>query len=498
MVGWRKQWRGAIINHIVFSLTVLVEEKNTHCLLCGQYLELPKDLPCKHTFCRACLQKHCLKHALEDRFPCPECQGMIKIDDPNLPIIEWADTIPTNEEIEKRLQAARQIEKEKKRKYCAICRVKWKKETATKYCKACQEYFCDECGNQHWLLRKSKQHRVWYIEDLEEVEKDPLLRSSLDLIFNAKLTHKSNLSKATSENDADQENCMITGATFLPDGELIFVDKTNQKLKYFDKHHRFVSSIAIQCFDVLAFNKSFIVASCPLQNQLITLSISDSHFDRKSVVDLEDRCYGLCHMNEGNNDTTFAVTLFSKPVKLLLYTGTKQTNSINIDSGSIIMCCPSYIAYIKQEKMFVLLDDTHACVKCVNQDGVIVWEKRIKNCRGLAVIDDNQILLGRSDRKTIDLVDKGGKILKSVVSDTDGVSNINCLSKDYWQLSRNTTRLLVGDNTNLVRVFLLEDPLKDDDIKIYMRRMPNTVSPSLSINSSEPDPNIRPKVCTIL
>ncbi|KAL4230072.1 hypothetical protein ACF0H5_010457 [Mactra antiquata] len=476
-------------------LKVLVEEKNNHCYLCGRYLELPKDLPCNHTFCRACLQQFCLSNALEDRFPCPECNITIKIPDPNIPIIEWADTIPTNHETEKRLQAARQIESERKRKYCTLCRVKWKKIHASKYCKACQEYFCDECGNQHWLLRKSKQHRVWLLEDLEELEKDPLLRSYLDLIFNTKLIQKKKLIKDGEEENNDSENCLISGATFLPGGELVLADKNNQKLKYFDKHHRFVSSISIQCHDVLACNRNFIIVSSPLLNKLSIFGIHANNIDFLTDLELDASCYGLCHTDNGHGNK-FAVTLSSRPVRVVLFSGTKQTKSIELSAGEITMLCPSYIAYIKTEMTYVLLDDTHACVKCFNNDGSIVWEKKISNCKGLDVFD-NHILIGRSDRKTVDMVNVNGKILKSVVTDEDDVSNVNCICTDHFQHTGNTIRLFVGDNTNLARVFLLEDPLKDNDLRVFINRQ-NTASSDFDVSDLGKRTNTQTRACTIL
>ncbi|XP_053398880.1 uncharacterized protein LOC128556923 [Mercenaria mercenaria] len=476
--------------------SVHTEEATLFCFLCEQYLDTPKELPCKHTFCRSCLQQFCLSNATDTGFPCPRCRAQVKVKDPTQPLIEWADTIPTNYQLDKRLEKIRVLEMEKKKEKCAFCLSKWKATTATKYCKSCQEYFCTECGNHHWLLRRSKEHRVWLIEDLVTLKTDSFLRSGLTTVFNASVRGKhitEGGNKKKYDNTVDTINIEITGATFLPNGSIVLADKANEKLELFDDHFRFVVAYKCPCHDVLAFNNYFIVVTCPLENCLKMLSIYDREIEHDKTIDLGAECYGLCYIDDECNTNNFAVTVSTRPVQILQYSGLRRTDKIEIAQGSISMLSPVYITFSKLKQLFFVSDKIHQCLKCITTEGEIVWEKRITDCRGLTIFEEN-VLLARNDRKTVDLINSSGQIIKSVIPFEDGLSQVNTLCSDHWNMVGNTKRLLACDNTELVRVYLTEDPLMDEDIRIYMKRQTSKLADDSDTDESE----VKSSVCILL
>ncbi|KAH3827598.1 hypothetical protein DPMN_129537 [Dreissena polymorpha] len=138
-------------------------------------------------FCRSCLQSHCLRSATYTSFPCPLCSKPTVVKDQNTTLLGWVDSLPTNKTKEQQLEMLQAMNQLKKSQglTCSFCTSKWNTVTETKYCKSCKEYYCDECGNQHWLLRKTKEHRVYLTDDLFELKTDSLLRSSLNMFFNA-------------------------------------------------------------------------------------------------------------------------------------------------------------------------------------------------------------------------------------------------------------------------------------------------------------------------
>ncbi|XP_060573875.1 uncharacterized protein LOC132731676 [Ruditapes philippinarum] len=289
------------------------DEPSLSCFLCAQYLNTPKNLTCNHTFCRSCLQQFCLSNATDTGFPCPRCRSMVKVKDPTLPLLEWADTIPTDHQLDKRLEKIRILEQGDKKEKCAFCLSKWKGVVATKYCKACQEYFCTECGNQHWLLRRSKEHRVWLIEDLITLKTDALLRAGLETVFNSKIWDKhitSERERKKQSSAVDVVHAEITGSTFLPNGFLVLADKSNEKVKLFDDHFRFVTAFKARCHDVLAFNNYFIVVTCPLDLCLMMLSIYDREIELDKTILFEAECYGLCYIDDESNTNRFAVSVY--------------------------------------------------------------------------------------------------------------------------------------------------------------------------------------------
>lgn len=472
------------------------DEPSLSCFLCDQYLNTPKNLTCNHTFCRSCLQQFCLNNARDTGFPCPRCRAMVKVKDPNLPLLEWVDTIPTNHHLDKRLEKIRLLEQDKKKEKCAFCLSKWKGIVATKYCKACQEYFCTECGNQHWLLRRSKEHRMWLIEDLVALKTDALLRSGLETVFNSKIGDKHTTSRKDKRKlnyTLDEVNTEISGATFLPNGFIVLADKSNERVKLFDDHFLFVTAYTCHCHDVLAFNNFFIVVTCPLDKCLQVLSIYDNEIELDKTIPTDSECYGLCYTDDEKNTNNFAVSVSTRPVQILQFTGLRQTQKIEISPGAISMLCPTFLTFSKSKQLFFLSDKTHQCLKCITMEGSIVWEKRVSDCKGITLFEDN-ILLARSERRSVDLTNFSGQIIKSVISPEEGLSKVNTLCSDHWHMLGNTKRVLVCDDTELVRVYLIEDPLLDEDIRIYINRE----SSRLAATETDDDQDNSSNICVII
>jgi hypothetical protein len=122
-------------------------------------------------------------------------------------------------------------------------------------------------------------------------------------------------------------------------------------------------------------------------------------------------------------------------------------------------------------------------------EGSVVWEKRISDCRGITLFGDN-LLLARSNRKTVDFANTSGQIIKSVIPAEEGLSHVHTLCSDHWNMIGNTKRVLVCDDTELVRIYLVEDPLLDEDIRIYMNRETSRLAGSEHDDHEEHKSNI--------
>ena len=68
------------------------------CAICLDELHVPKALPCLHTFCLACLQRHVAAtvRTKGDKIVCPECRRKCWPSNPKRPVCEWASQFPTN------------------------------------------------------------------------------------------------------------------------------------------------------------------------------------------------------------------------------------------------------------------------------------------------------------------------------------------------------------------------------------------------------------------
>ncbi|XP_041362116.1 uncharacterized protein LOC121378082 [Gigantopelta aegis] len=81
------------------------------CSICLTVFKRPRSLPCGHTFCRKCLQRHIDANVTDDdTFGCPLCRHEICIPDPTEPEKDWAKQFPVNVALQSAISAIRQLE----------------------------------------------------------------------------------------------------------------------------------------------------------------------------------------------------------------------------------------------------------------------------------------------------------------------------------------------------------------------------------------------------
>ena len=443
---------------------------------------------------------------------CPKCGKSLPLFDPEKPLVDWVDDFPTEIEVARKIDAMPWLYGTTVTEKCAVCLKKRKALTATKHCRACKEYFCDECGNQHWLLKASKPHRVMLIEDLENLKNDPLLRADLTAIFSAKiksarlksprngrlspransprsgLLSPRNLSRENSPisprgksplgnflfphspkmtgSDLDAKDSKIVDITFLYDGCVVLSDEGNHKIKLFDKNYRLLSSIEACCWNLMTLNEYVIAGSCPDDKCVQYFSIYDNTIVLDSVVDMDQPCYGLCKADDniavacsGSEPEDATGNLSSAgTIKFLSSQNNTIHSTVELHGGKIKLKTPHNLSYDSQNNKFFISDLDTKCLKCLTKDGELVWE-RIFNDMTCLKLYRSSILIGRSNQRTVDLLDsKTGQCLKSVVGVQDGLSRVTAFALESQDSDDTPDRLAVTDDTDLVRVFSLMDP----------------------------------------
>ena len=141
------------------------------CPICKEEFRNPKYLPCLHTFCETCLQRHIESTVkTNDRthpsIICPVCRMLAPVPaDSATPIDKWATTIPFNHLIFSMMAKMRSNEK-KERYNCDPCRRIGDNSVATHWCQKCNELLCRAClKNFHNRLKNSDLHPVLDISE---------------------------------------------------------------------------------------------------------------------------------------------------------------------------------------------------------------------------------------------------------------------------------------------------------------------------------------------
>ena len=135
-----------------YSLSSALSDDNARkyeCSICLDILLLPKLLPCSHTFCTQCLQKHISAHSVVDPaspsrslcFECPECRSKVGVPENGVAGLQ------NNRYIWEQVDLLRQNAK----RVCDSCtdRNSGLRQRATRFCADCSNALCRACSTRH-------------------------------------------------------------------------------------------------------------------------------------------------------------------------------------------------------------------------------------------------------------------------------------------------------------------------------------------------------------
>ncbi|KAL3891356.1 hypothetical protein ACJMK2_003618 [Sinanodonta woodiana] len=140
-------------------------EDEPTCPICLGLFNVPRQLPCAHTFCQSCLQSYITSKAIEhekDRcIECPVCRKTAGHFTQNKPTSEWASSFPVDTVIQCILPTKSKVDR-----VCDACTAEGSSVTATGFCVVCEEAMCDDCVKFHRKQKMSKAHSILTIEEL--------------------------------------------------------------------------------------------------------------------------------------------------------------------------------------------------------------------------------------------------------------------------------------------------------------------------------------------
>ncbi|VDI53599.1 Hypothetical predicted protein [Mytilus galloprovincialis] len=141
------------------------------CPICLETFNVPKYLPCLHTFCQSCISTFILSSDTKEKdkggFECPICRKLIHLKgNPGVPET-WADQLPINHLIISMMDLKDITRSEK---VCNACQLSNVSKKAVSWCTVCCESYCTECAKDHRKFRMSLHHKIISIEELKSSE----------------------------------------------------------------------------------------------------------------------------------------------------------------------------------------------------------------------------------------------------------------------------------------------------------------------------------------
>ena len=254
---------------------------------------------------------------------------------------------------------------------------------------------------------------------------------------------------------SDSNDAWISGSAFLPSGELILCDHINKKLKLLDENLQMKESIDVpgQPGDIAVVNQHQVIVTFPLQQYLqfiqVTPSLALGH-----TVDLGMQCGGVTVSRESIYILLFSVSGEGK-IGIYDLTGKKKRiiDQYNGKDGNVLIKRPLYIAVSNDEKLFVSVGYPIPTVYCLESSGNVLYtvsNPLFKDCRGISVDENENMLVCDVVRHKVFLITKDGKEVREFLTEKDGLSWPRTVS-----FRRSDGTLVVGGDHNNILVFTL-------------------------------------------
>ena len=144
-------------------------KKEAECPLCLETVKDPKTLPCLHSFCLRCIDKHAryARRKLETTIKCPVCQACFQI-----PEGDTFGSLPTSFHLNRLVDLLALRDGSEEAQRCNSCE---ENNTATCYCFVCQNFLCKDCFDAHQRLKATRGHRNVFIKNLQAQDVEELM-----------------------------------------------------------------------------------------------------------------------------------------------------------------------------------------------------------------------------------------------------------------------------------------------------------------------------------
>ena len=144
-------------------------QKEAECPLCLETVNNPKTLPCLHSFCLECLDKHAgfVRRQLQATIKCPVCQTSFQI-----PEGDSFKNLPTSYHLNRLVDVLALKDSGAQAQKCGSCD---ENNTASSYCFVCQNFLSTACFEAHQRLKATRGHRNVVIEKLQAQDVEDLI-----------------------------------------------------------------------------------------------------------------------------------------------------------------------------------------------------------------------------------------------------------------------------------------------------------------------------------
>ena len=237
-------------------------------------------------------------------------------------------------------------------------------------------------------------------------------------------TQVSEVKKVNTRNDTDKKSILISGVTFLENGELLICDYNNAKLMLLDTAFKISETIGCSSapWDIAVLNDKKVVVTNPVAKKLQYFTITPNlETSRSIVLSTSAWCWGVA---VANGFMFVSCHYEGTPEVLVLDIDGNMLKSINETSSGIKLQKPYYIASNRAGNKLYISDYDSNKVICmsVEEKSIFIYsDSEMKYPRGLVVDDDDNVLVCCEGTNNIHVIKSDGSKYKMLLSSQDGI-----------------------------------------------------------------------------
>ncbi|KAL3888646.1 hypothetical protein ACJMK2_001011 [Sinanodonta woodiana] len=142
-----------------------INEECPACPICLGEFNIPRQLPCAHSFCQSCLQSYIStkveNNSTLNQIECPLCKQVACPFRTDQPTCQWASLFPANTLLQSILPTT-----SKENRICDACNTEGVSVLVKGFCTVCEEALCDDCQTVHRKQKVSKNHTLITMDEL--------------------------------------------------------------------------------------------------------------------------------------------------------------------------------------------------------------------------------------------------------------------------------------------------------------------------------------------
>ena len=225
----------------------------------------------------------------------------------------------------------------------------------------------------------------------------------------------------------ERELPYISGCTFMPNGDVVLCDFTNNNIKLLSDTFTIKDSLQLdyQPWDVSPVSSSSAVITLPYKNHLQFIQVMPSlkKLDRSinvgrkcwGVQVVEDLIYVTCNNDPGEGE-----------VLVLDMNGTITHRLGQPDKKPSMFSCPFYITVCPSTRKMFITDWDTAIVTCLMSDGTVVYQYKDAELRGpygVCVDGGGNVIVCGCSSNNVQVIRADGTKCCTLLTSQDGVSS---------------------------------------------------------------------------